>query len=61
MKLRQIQRQNNCDNCDKTVTNWLLVGLISLYCVSLLRHKNPLYVSIAGFSVFDSVIVIFHC
>lgn len=51
MKLRQIQRQNNCDNCDKTVKDWLLIGLLMVCLVSLLRHKNPLYASIAGFSV----------
>lgn len=51
MKLRQIQRQNNCDNCDKTVIDWLLVGLFAVCFISLLRHKNPLYASIAGFSV----------
>ena len=56
MRLRQTQRQNNRANCDKTVNDWLLGGLIVLCCVSLLRHKNPLYVSIAGFSVIATTI-----
>jgi energy-converting hydrogenase Eha subunit F len=38
MKLRQIQRQNNRDNCDENVINWLSVALIVTLGFSVHHH-----------------------